>query len=327
MTSVLLSRIRAERPGAEVTWLCGSAMEPLVELFEGVHRVVTVDEKRLFHGRGLGRLREVALVWRRLGQTNFDRILIAHADRRYRILAPVFASDRVRMLDRGFSRMNPISGRYVGDEYCRLLDAPGNRGPIGVRYSVADVRPRLPSGSNHADAPTVVLVPGGARNVLRESALRRWPVARYRQLADGLAELNVRVLIVGDRNDEWVRPHFVGSDVIDRLGTPLAETLALLRDASLVISHDTGPMHLSRLVRTPLLALFGPTMPAQFLPEDEDAEVLWGGASLPCRPCYDGREFAACTDNRCMQTISVRDVLERAKQVLARNRSLVAPVA
>src|SRR5215813_2171435 len=116
MTSVLLSRIRAERPGAEVTWLCASAMEPLVELFEGVHRVVVVDEKRLFHGRALERLREVAAVRRRLGHTHFDRILIAHADRRYRILAPAFASDRVRMLDRSLRRMNPISGRYLGDE-------------------------------------------------------------------------------------------------------------------------------------------------------------------------------------------------------------------
>jgi heptosyltransferase-2 len=222
--------------------------------------------------------------------------------------------------------MNPIAGRHFGDEYARLLDAPGNRGPVGVRYSVADVRPRLPSGSNDDDAPTVVLVPGGARNMLRESALRRWPVERYRQLADGLAALNVRVLLVGDRNDEWVRPHFVGSHVIDRLGTSIIETLALLRDASLVISHDTGPMHLARLVRTPLLALFGPTIPMQVLPADADAEVLWGGASLPCRPCYDGRALAACTDNRCMQTISVGEVLERAKRVLARNSALGARV-
>jgi heptosyltransferase-2 len=325
-TSVLLSRIRAERPGAEVTWLCASAMQPLVELFEGMHRVVAVDEKRLFHGRGLDRIREVARVWWRLGRTHFDRILIAHADRRYRMLVPAFAPDRVRMLDHGFPRMNPIAGRHFGDEYARLLDAPGNRGPVGVRYSVADVRPRLPSGSNDDDAPTVVLVPGGARNMLRESALRRWPVERYRQLADGLAALNVRVLLVGDRNDEWVRPHFVGSHVIDRLGTSIIETLALLRDASLVISHDTGPMHLARLVRTPLLALFGPTIPMQVLPADADAEVLWGGASLPCRPCYDGRALAACTDNRCMQTISVGEVLERAKRVLARNSALGARV-
>jgi heptosyltransferase-2 len=327
MTSVLLTRIRVEHPDAEVTWVCAAGMRPLVELFEGVHRVITVDEQRLFHGGRLQRVREVMRVWRQLGGTSFDRILIAHADRRYRVLVPRAGSRRMRMLDREISRMNPISGRYLGDEYARLLDAPGNRGPLEARYTPADVRRRLPGNSNPSDSPLVVLVPGGARNVLRESALRRWPVERYRELADGLSELNVRVALVGDRNDEWVRPHFDGSGAVDLLGSPIADTLATMRDAALVISHDTGPMHLARLVRTPLIALFGPTMPTQFLPADEDAVVLWGGASLPCRPCYDGREFAACTDNRCMKTISVRDVLMRAEHLLAERRASGVPVA
>ena len=324
MTSVLLTRIRVERPDAEVTWLCAASMRPLVELFDGVHHIVVIDEQKLFHGNGAERMREVARIWSQLGKAKFDQVLIAHADRRYRALVPTI--EGVRMLDREIGQMNPISGRYLGDEYARLLDPPGNRGPLKVRYSPVDVRPRLPPASSVSETPTVVLVPGGARNVLRESALRRWPVEHYRHLADGLAELNVRTAIVGDNNDEWVRPFFAGSGVVDLLGAPISETLASMRDAALVISHDTGPMHLARLVRTPLIALFGPTMPTQFLPADEDAVIFWGGASLPCRPCYDGREFAACADNRCMKTISVHDVLMRAERLLMERRGSVVPV-
>jgi lipopolysaccharide heptosyltransferase II len=325
MTSVLLSRIRVERPDAEVTWLCAASMRPLVELFDGVHHIVVVDEQKLFHGNSVDKMREVTRVWGQLGKTKFDQVLIAHADRRYRALVPTI--DGVRMLDREIGQMNPISGRYLGDEYARLLDPPGNRGPLKMRYSPVDVRQRLPPASSDSENPTVVLVPGGARNVLRESALRRWPVEHYRHLADGLAELNVRTAIVGDGNDEWVRPFFAGSGVVDLLGASISETLASMRDAALVISHDTGPMHLARLVRTPLIALFGPTMPTQFLPADEDAVVFWGGASLPCRPCYDGREFAACSDNRCMKTISVHDVLVRAERLLIERRGSPVPVA
>src|SRR5215510_9183433 len=227
MTSVLLSRIRTERPDAEVTWLCAASMRPLVELFDGVHDIVVADEQKLFHGNGVEQMREVARIWAQLRATRFDRVLIAHADRRYRALVPTI--DSVRMLDREIGQMNPISGRYVGDEYARLLDPPGNRGPLKVRYSPIDVRRRLPPSSRDSENPTVVPVPGGDRNVLRESALRRWPVEHYRHLADGLAEMNVRVVIVGDGNDEWVRPAFAGSGVVDLLGASISETLTSMR--------------------------------------------------------------------------------------------------
>ena len=75
MTSVLLSRIRVERPDAEVTWLCAASMRPLVELFPGVHRIIVVDEQKLFRGNGIDQMREVARVWGRLGKTKFDQMM------------------------------------------------------------------------------------------------------------------------------------------------------------------------------------------------------------------------------------------------------------
>ena len=52
--------------------------------------------------------------------------------------------------------------------------------------------------------------------------------------------------------------------------------------------------------------------------EDARTEAIWGGADLACRPCYDGREFAACVDNHCMKDISVVAVADRAFAMLAR---------
>jgi heptosyltransferase-2 len=53
--------------------------------------------------------------------------------------------------------------------------------------------------------------------------------------------------------------------------------------------------------------------------------VLWGGAHLPCRPCYDGREFARCSDNVCISSISPAEVHAAARAALARslNQSMV----
>jgi heptosyltransferase II len=106
--------------------------------------------------------------------------------------------------------------------------------------------------------------------------------------------------------------------VIDFLGTlTLEETLGVLAHASLVISHDTGPLHLARAVRAPTIALFGPTIPRQVLGAiPANVIVMWGGDHLACRPCYNGRDFALCQNNLCMQDISVAQVIDHAELLL-----------
>ena len=99
-------------------------------------------------------------------------------------------------------------------------------------------------------------------------------------------------------------------------------TQAPERRADLVIAHDTGPMHLARLVGARLVALFGPTPPSSFVPSDDRTTVLWGGAHLACRPCYDGREFAECSDNECMSSISADVVLRTAITILRENTAI-----
>ena len=161
------------------------------------------------------------------------------------------------------------------------------------------------------------LVPGGARNVLAEAALKRWPVASYNALAEELLKLGMEVTLIGNAGDSAFANSFVGLPVQDAIGKKsLPETLQLMRDADVVVTHDTGPLHLARLVRVPIVALFGPTDPAQFVGDDPLVTVLWGGADLACRPCYDGKNFARCADNICINRVSVANVLSAVKQRL-----------
>jgi len=329
MASALARRLRAHAPSAHISWLCGEVAAPLVKQLDDVDDVITVDERRLLRGGALARMRVLSPLWRRLRAGRFTRVFLLHPDRRYRVLtAPLTGVPIVSQTRRAtHGAMNPIPGRYFGDEFARLMDGTEHRGPIighfplGTLKESSRSRRQPPEGSRR-----IVLVPGGAKNVLRESALKRWPVEHYGELARGLARDASEIILVGNADDAWVRNEFDNVKTTDLIGrTTIPEMLNVLATSDLVVSHDTGPMHLARLVGTPLIALFGPTMPAQFVVADELTTVLWGGEHLACRPCYDGREFAECSDNKCISSIAVDVVLRTARTMLQR-RTVATPL-
>jgi heptosyltransferase-2 len=317
MSTTLLSRIRAEHPDAHVTWLCGNAVRELVALFPGVDEVIAVDETRLLGGNAMTRALALLGVWTRLAGRRFDRVLILHPDRRYRMLALPLLGAHVDSTAHSGPTAHPVRGRYRGDENARLLDGGGSGGAMAMHYEFADLRAAVPpSPMPAATKRRVALVPGGTRNVLRHDARRRWPVASYRVLAQELVKRGIEPVLIGDKHDADMVAEFDGVPVQNWIGrSTLVETAALLRTMDLLVTHDTGPMHVARLVRTPTVALFGPTNPNEFVGEDERITVLWGGAELACRPCYDGIGYPPCADHVCMSGIPVSRVLDA---VLAR---------
>jgi heptosyltransferase-2 len=319
MASTMIAAIRERDPAAHITWLCGTRVADLVRLFDGVDSVVVADEVALLRGGMAQRARGLLAVWRLLVPHRFDITVLGHADRRYAaLLLPVRTGPVHRLEQSPSPRMLPIPGRYFGDEYVRLLDGGARPGPVIGHYELADVRGRL-APARDPERIGIVLAPGGTRNVLREDVLRRWPVERYVGVAAALLAEGHHVTLVGDAADGWVRPYFAGLAVRDEIGAhDVPGTLGVLQAAEVVVVHDTGVLHLARLVRAPVVGLFGPTIPAKSLVEGSDAVALWGGADLACRPCYDGREYARCGDNVCMKGIAVENVVRHAMALAAR---------
>jgi heptosyltransferase-2 len=137
-------------------------------------------------------------------------------------------------------------------------------------------------------------------------------------LSAALVAQGYEVVLAGGTDDAWASQAFAELPVKNFIGRlSLAESVALFDTCDLVISHDTGAYHLATLASAAILALFGPTNPAEFVPDRPALRVLWGGESLACRPCYDGREFALCPNNRCMKEISLRTVLTAVEEILA----------
>ena len=133
--------------------------------------------------------------------------------------------------------------------------------------------------------PVVAMEPGGAYGVAK-----RWPLERYAALAGRLVrEGRADVVVVGAADAVELQDRLAataGAPVLRAAGkTDLVQLAALLARSSLLVTNDTGPMHVAAAVGTPVLALFGSTDPAGCGPMGRGrATVLY--EKVACSPCY-----------------------------------------
>lgn len=310
------------RQGYRIDWVCGHGVHSLLGCYSWVN-AIPVNDRTVLHGTPAARLQSLLGLWQRLGRTRYDLCATLYYDRRWRILTLPVRAARNLTLSRTDRARRILPTRHHTGEFARIL--------LGLAdtcrdTSLAPLRPdTLPASPlpHKAAARRIALVPGGASNTLRQQTLRRWPVDRYATIATALLDQGCEVILLGGPDDLWVRDSFAAlighPNLLDVLGTlTLPEVIATADTCDLVLTHDTGPLHLAGLSRAPILALFGPTDPGSFLPRRPGVRVLWGGADFACRPCYDGRNFAPCPDNGCMQSISVATVLQEIETMLVK---------
>jgi heptosyltransferase-2 len=310
-------RLFKEKRGGEIHWMCGRSVAPLLRQFPFIDRLIEVDEKALLSKSPLASLGEIARVWKALAGQRYDTCAVLYYDWRYRLLVLPVRKKKFIMLSRTSRARRLLPGRYHGDEYARILLEEDGLRPERVRCVKPAGGPAPPPLAKGA-AKRIALIPGGSRNALRDSPQRRWPLSLYLELSSALVAKGYEVVLAGGADDGWASEAFSGLPVPNFIGRlNLAESVALFDTCDLIISHDTGAFHLATLSSAAILALFGPTNPAEFAPDRPALRVLWGGESLACRPCYDGREFPPCPDNRCMKEISLRTVLTAVDETLA----------
>ena len=320
-TLPVVNSIRAHRPEARITWIMQPGAAALVQGHPAVDEVVVLDRKRGV--AGFAELRKA------LAGHRFDVALNLQAYLKAGVAtamtgAPVrIGYDRARARDLTWlfstHRLPARPRGHVQDEFLEFLDFLGV--PIRLEWGLdpteeerARYAPLLPD----APGPTVAMVVGTTKPE------KEWPADRYAALADRIgAELGGRTVLVGGRSD---REEAAAAAIraasshppLDLREWDLRRLAYLLSRADVLVSPDTGPLHMGVALQTPTVALMGHTNPKRYGPYRRFGELLVDAFGDP------GEDYPISAPNRAgrMERITVEQVMEKVDLALRNYRSV-----
>jgi 3-deoxy-D-manno-octulosonic-acid transferase/heptosyltransferase-1 len=323
-----LNALRRHLPEAHITWLVEEAAAGLVVGHPAIDRVLVSKRKRWTTGMCTAQwrhhLREVVAFIRQLRDARYDWLIDFQAALKGAALIAMIRADRkigfgpgmehqeysylvlnekipmvsmeVHALKRSLMLMEAIGVPCPQIEYNLPID---NDMEKKITRLIADQQ------ASHAG-------PAIAINPVALWKTKMWSEKRFAQLADRLVETyQADIFFTGALTDSELIDRITGwmqHDATNLAGqTSLLELAAFYRQMTLVISTDTGPMHIAAAVKTPVVALFGPTAEWRTGPYGRDHRIV--SVPMECRPCFK----RSCDHCRCMQAIEVEDVLKKAE--------------
>jgi len=321
LTTPLARVLKQWNPAIHLSFLVIPATQELLQHNPFVDEILRYDKRGrerglLALGRLIGRLRRLAYETALLPHRSFRTALIALGAH-----IPIRIGFKREWASLFYTHRIPYRlGIHEVQRNLSLLAPLGIRSPDWVKPDIFPtqedwrvVTKVLGLGEGNPEPP-VALAPGSIW------ATKRWPKERFAQLARLLTREGHRVVCIGGQEDMALCEEIcqaAGMGVVNLAGRlSLRQSAALIARCRLLISNDSAPVHMAVAMNTPVLALFGPTVPHfGFYPYGERNRIL--ERSLPCRPCSPhGGDKCPLGTFDCMRGITVDEVLENVRQML-----------
>ena len=318
----VLRLLKLHYPHAEIFWWIDSANAPLIEGDPDLTGIVRFERKRWARPAHWPEMFR-SLRW--LRAQNFDLVIDLQCLARSGAFAwlangkQLIGLDEVREGARGFYDLavpRKNFNTHAVDWYLAVLPPLGV--PVHNNFTWLPGRPAVAAEVKRrwfTENSKLILLQPGAR-----WANKRWPVQHFAELVRALAQKfsTAHFVILGGKDD-----HPLGEKIstgaparcLNLCGkTSLPEMIELIRLGDLLITNDTGPMHVAAALGKPLLALFGPTEPRRTGPYGQLENVL--RRDLPCSPCLKSKCVSEKTDE-CLRALSPATVLARVEKLFA----------
>ena len=263
---------------AQVDWVVQAEYVDLVKCFPDVDRVISFHRKDFFS--------HWTSFMAELRREDYDMVID---------LQGLLKSAVVTRLARGRKRIGPSFHR----EGSRLLydTVAGVRNKdrhaveenldvvrhLGLTVMKPEFRIRFPTRTVTEKRPRVALLPASRWQT------KNWPASCFVDVGSRLQKArDVSIFILGGPDDVATCAEVergLGRGAVNLAGLlSLVETGGLLKEMDLLISNDSGPMHMAAAIGTPALVIFGPTDPKRTGPYGDRHRIV--SARLPCQPCF-----------------------------------------
>jgi lipopolysaccharide heptosyltransferase II len=306
IASPVARAVRQQFPEAHIAWAVQDKAKAVVE------GNPDLDEVLVWRGGWKGALKLAGEVRAR----KFDVILNLQPQFKS---APILALGgvKIRVVT---SRADP-SSRFLSN---RIVPIPENQPHASEQYlRVAhaigiplDARPemRLPLSAEERDWANSFLIQNNrnadkklvALNPASLRLIKAWPPEQWKCLVTLMTSEGIQPLVIGGPKDIELASAVaaIAPDAIMAAGkTNLKQLGALLERCDLLVSADTGPMHIGAAAGTKILALFGPTDPALTGPLTKNGTVIV--RDLPCRPCL---QQPTCERFECLTELKAEEI-------------------
>ncbi len=317
MTTPALRAVRETFPEADITVVANPLVAQLFESHPDCDGVIVYDRKGVDRGP-LGFLR----FCRRLRREHFDlailfqnaieaalltflagipkRLGYTHEHRRLLLTHPVGVTPQLKTLHHTDYYLNILSryGVVASEKAQRLSLRPDEQ---------TWAQKNMPPG------PVAAINPGAAYG-----SAKRWLPQRFAAVADRLVEeYGLSIILTGGPAEIEI-----GQDIASAMKSPcqnfigktnVRQLMALLANSKLMITNDSGPMHMGAAFQTPLVAVFGPTDHTTTSPWSDNSRIV--RHDVGCSPCL----LRQCpTDHRCMESVTAEDVMLAVESLMGR---------
>ena len=304
LTLPLVQRLRASLPEAHIAFVVIPSVANVLENHPAINEVIIYDK----HRRDAG-LRGILRLARRIRKGEYDVAIIPHRSLRsslvgwrsriprrigfstsagVRFFTDVVPYDKgMHEIDRNLSLLKPLGLTFANNELPTLYPSK-NDGDV-VDAFLKNQKVRITSKGRkgqpaHQDSLLVGIAPGSVWNT------KRWPKEHFVALTKSLLEDGHSVVLIGGREDavlcSEIRNEMEDVSVVNAAGMlSLLQSAELIRRCEVLVSNDSAPMHLATGVRTPVVAIYGATVPAFGFAPRGDHSVVAEMDGLSCRPC------------------------------------------
>jgi heptosyltransferase-2 len=322
LTTPFLHVLRHAAPGAEITYLVDQKLRDVVAFNPNIDHVWTIDKK----GKD-DNLKSLLAMSRRISDAHFDILINLHPNERCSFIdamahvpVKVGASHFLfRPFFHPFLKLNRTI--HAADMY---LDVLKRLGVTDLSHQGLELYP----GPEHREQADNFWKEAGITendrlvgfNIGSAVETKRWSPERFAEVADTLAGEGYRTVFFGGTMDlamvKEATDHMHTVPIIATGRFSIGALAAAMGRCSLIITNDSGPMHVAISQKVPIVAMYGPSHPDLYGPYTREAIIV--RAEPPCEGCRKGMKHH-CEDMRCMNDLKVEQVLAAAHKFLNRS--------